>query len=62
MAHQNFGRSVNQLSQPGGIENVHHITTAPPPGFSDFPTALMDAMQWQRYNSGQSQANQTDGP
>ena len=33
-----------------------------PPGFSDLPTALMDAMQWQRYNSGQSQANQTDGP
>ena len=60
MAHQDYGRSVNQLSQPGGIDYAHHITTAPTPRI--FPRALMDAMQWQRYNSGQSQANQTDGP
>ena len=59
MAHQDFGRSVNQLSQPGGIDYAHNITAPLPP---IFPPVRMDAMQWQRYNSGQSQANQTDGP
>ena len=33
-----------------------------PPSPRIFPAVLMDAMQWQRYNRGQSQANQTDGP
>ena len=28
------------LSQPGGTEYAHHITTATP-GFSDLPTALL---------------------
>ena len=28
------------LSQPGGTDYAHHVTTGPP-GFSDLPTALL---------------------
>ena len=34
--------SADQLTlfQQSGTDYPHHITTAPPPGFSDLPTAL----------------------
>ena len=33
-------KGQSTLSQPEGEYYAHHITTCPPPGFSDLPTAL----------------------
>ena len=40
MAPLDFGRSANLISQPGGADYAHYISTGTP-HFSDLPTALI---------------------